>query len=258
MNADRVPHVTLPPGAAVAAVYGHVGRSKAGIGIAMIVGLDLRLRGIQAPERFPDRWLASAFAAEAGLAMARERGVRHLRILLENCEVGRIVSGVASPRLRERAPSLGAALEAFAREGGHAESVAVQGGTETLDLPSRLNDLSHVLAGCASQGGPTDDACAMAEGWDRLLVARRPELRQTRILDRQGIVTSRKGAADFLGVGCGMVDVLLRAGHLDLTQDGAGVTRRSLTRVYEEAQRLRHDEFFGGWRCAGEGRQAAE
>ena len=235
----------LPDDAAVAAVDAKAGRAG-GSGVAMVsagrLGLHARR---EAP--VPDAWLAMTLAAGFALDVATASGVRRLRLLVENPELARILDGKASDRLQARAPVLVEALDRAAGRGLATSAMLVLGGTETSDLPSRLNDLAHVLAGLGARGEDWEGGIGLCPRWEESVLALRADLGPTRLPERRGLVLSRKGAAAFLGFDPGTVDALVRAGHIELSRDGTGVTRASVARVHEAAQDMRTDAYFGSW-----------
>ncbi len=230
----------LPDDAAVVVVDGGVGRRGASVGMVVVHAGRVRLVGR------PVEGDLHAFEAEtAGVALAfaeaRALGVARLRLLLDSHPVGMIVQGYRPDEPTDREAALAAVVDEGAA--GFPVSVRiVQGHAETRDLPSRLNDLAHILAGIGSRR-LHDETLAMEPGWIDALADSDRRFRPTHTPDRWAFRFPRRRAAHFLGLDVGTVDALVVAGHLRVTPEG--LTRSSVAAVYEAAQAMRSDAYFG-------------
>jgi len=232
---------TIPEDAAVAAVDGSVTRTGAATGMVFVHAGRMRLEG--APLAGVDEaFVAEAAAVERAIRTALDLGVSRLRLLVDHHGVACLVQGHRPGLPSEREARLVAALDAAAASGLALSARVVQGHAETADLPSRMNDVAHIL-GDLGAGETYRAEIAFGPGWDADLVAADRRFRSTYTHQRWNAVLPRLRTAHFLGLDPATVDALVRAGHLDVVPEG--VTRRSAARVYEVAQRLRLPAFFG-------------
>lgn len=231
----------LPGDAAIAVVDGGVGRRGASTGTVILHGGRARLAG-RSIEGVVHPFEAEAVGVARAIHEARSLGVRRLRLLLDSHPVGMIAQGYRPGEPTGREASLAATADA-AREAGLAVSVRiVQGHAETRDLPSRLNDLAHILAGIGAMTTYRHEL-TVDPGWIDRLAEDDPRFRPTRTPDRWAFRFPRRRAAHFLGVDVGTVDALVLAGHVSVTPEG--LTRPSVAAVYEAAQEMRREAFFG-------------
>lgn len=230
----------LPPDHAVAALDGGVGRLGAAAGIVFLHGDRIVLRGVTLD--VPGAWEAEASAVSEAIALARELGVANLRLLIDHHGVASIVQGRRVEAETGIQPQLAKAVDDARRDGMRISARVVQGHAETMDLPSRMNDVAHLLGSASMQAPFKYDMAATPDWADRLAGIDR-RFRPTRTYQRWEAFLGRRRTAHFLGVEVETVDRLLRSGHLDF--DARGVTRRSAAAVYEILQNMRHDAYFG-------------
>lgn len=231
---------TLPRNHAIAALDGGVGRHGAAAGIVFLHADRVILRGVTLD--VPGAWEAEASAVSAAISLARELGVENLRLLIDHHGVASIVQGRRVEAETGIQPQLAKAVEDARMDGMRISARVVQGHAETMDLPSRMNDVAHLLGSASMQAPFRYDMPATADWADRLAGIDR-RFRPTRTYQRWEAFLGRRRTAHFLGVEVEIVDSLLRSGHLDF--DARGVTRRSAAAVYEILQNMRHDAYFG-------------
>lgn len=239
-DSPEFPHI--PDDAAVAAVDGSVSVRGAAAGVVLAHRGVLRLSGVPLPPDI-ESWEAEALAAGEAISAALGAGARRLRLLIDTAHVAAFVQGRRQGDGVLPRQGTFASLLDHAREAGLAISArVVQGHTETRDLPSRMNDLAHLL-GSMSPAVPTALETSTSAGWDGRLRAVEPRLVPSRNHHRWTASLGRRKTAHLLGLDVGTVDALFRAGHIDVTPEG--VPYGSVARVYEAAQALREDAYFG-------------
>ncbi len=232
----------IPDDAAVAAVDGSVSSRGAAAGVVVLRRGSLRLRGVPLPAGI-ESWEAEALAAGDAIETAMASGVRRLRILMDTAHVAAFVQGRRNgDGVLPRQGTLASLLAGAAEAGLAVSARVVQGHTETRDLPSRMNDLAHLL-GSVSSTDPTEIRTRASAGWDGRIVGEDPRLRPSRNHHRWTAFLARRKTAHLLGLDVETVDALLRAGHLAVTPDG--VPYPSVAAVYEAAQSLRGEAYFG-------------
>jgi hypothetical protein len=238
---ESSPIPDLPQGAAVAATDGSVSKAGASAGVVLVHAGILHLEGLPLPG-VEDSWVAEAAGAGRAIASALGLGATRLRLLIDHFGVASFVQGWRPDAMEPREQALADILERAAREGLDVTARVVQGHAETADLPSRMNDVAHLI-GDIAMDGDFRSSMAFAPDWSERLVESDRRFRPTRTHQRWAAFLPRRRTAHFLGVDPGTVDDLVRHGYLDVAPEG--VTRRSAAAVYEVAQRIRQDAFFG-------------
>jgi len=239
---DRPSHVPpLPPGSALAVTDGGVGKRGASAGLVLVHDGMATISGTPLPG-MDDAWDAEVASVSLAVDAAIAAGATRLRLLIDRYDVARFVQGRRPTEPRPRDAALDECT-VRARSAGLALSArVVQGHTETADLPSRLNHVAHVACDIGLEGR-FELRETIGPEWLDGLAARDKRFRRTRTHLRWVAELQRGKVAHFLGVDVATVDALLAAGHLDI--GSGGVTRRSAARVYEVAQAMRLDGFFG-------------
>ena len=233
--------IELPPGHAVAALDGSFGRHGASAGIVMLRAGKVHLIGTRVAAE--TSWEAESCAVALAIGAAREFGIDTLRLLIDNHWVAMTVQGFPIP---DDAPSRRVALAEIVEEarasGMRVTARVVLGHTETMDLPSRLNDLAHILCN-AALGGDVDVEADLSPGWLSRLAASDPRFRPTFTHQKWASFVDDVKAAHLLGLDTRTIHDLLKCGHL--RHDPRGISRREVASIFVHAQRMRHDGFFG-------------
>lgn len=233
----------LLPRHAVAAVDGSFAPQGSSAGIVMIHEGRILLRGLPLPD-VDGGWQAEAYAAGLSIKMAKDLGVTRLRLLIDHHSVACIVQGRPADRSDPDQSRLADWVLHARRAGMEVTARAVQGHTETVDLPSRMNELAHILCDLG-RSEPVHVDHPHSGSWLETLVEMdgRFAFPDGGNHPRWHSFMNRHKAAHFLGVGLDTVDDLVQAGHLMVTM--RGIPRRSIAEVYAVLQDMRHDAYFG-------------
>lgn len=233
----------LLPRHAVAAVDGSFAPQGSSAGIVMIHGDLVLLRGLPLPV-IEGGWQAEAYAAGLAIKMAKDIGVTRLRLLIDHHTVACIVQGRPADRNDPGQSRLADWVLHARRSGIEVTARAIQGHTETTDLPSRMNELAHILCDLG-RSEPVHVDHPHSGSWLETLVETdgRFAFPEGGNHPRWHSFMNRHKAAHFLGVDLGTIDELVQAGHLMVTM--RGIPRRSIAEVYAVAQTMRHGAYFG-------------
>lgn len=231
------------PGQAIAAVDGSFGAEGSSAGIVMLHDGLVLLRGLPLPN-VVGGWQAESFAAGLAIKMAKDLGVSRLRLLIDHHPIACIVQGRPVDRGDADQARLADWVLHARRAGMEVTARAVQGHTETVDLPSRMNEIAHILCDLGRREPIVHDH-AHSEGWVDDLSASdaRFAFPEPGKGQRWHSFMTRHKAAHFLGVQVETIDELVQAGHLMVTM--RGIPRRSIAEVYAVAQTMRHGAYFG-------------
>lgn len=239
MSESKIPFLPSPD-YAVAAVDGSTTVAGSAAGVIMIHDGVVMLRGLPVPE-IRNSWEAEAYAVVRAIKMALDLRVHHLRLLIDHHDVACIVQGRPADCRHVRQLLLEDWIRIARDRGMRVTARTVQGHTGTVDLPSRMNEIAHVLSNLGRLDSVYMDL-PHSEDWlgDLVRVDSRFAVSAQHRACRP---MQREKAARFLGFDLETVDALLGAGHLERTLHG--ISRETLDGVYVIAQRMRHDAYFG-------------
>ena len=233
--------IEIPPDHAVAAVDGSVSRHGASAGVVLIHAGSAHLIGTPLPD-VDQAWLAEACAVRVAIDAAFDLGVSNLRLLIDHHNVAQTVQGRPPTRETGNEATLSLLMAQTRARGLKVSARVVQGHAETSDLPSRMNDLAHILGDVGSRQ-PFLRTVDATTGWIDRLASEDARFKPTWTPQRWAAFLQRRRTAHFLGVDVLTVDRLVKAGHVDY--NARGVSRESAAKVYVRLQEMRHDAYFG-------------